>query len=174
MKMIGRQASPEAEWVLRAFSGETGGISITEFAPGIILTGPVIKRHRKQAELYQNRLYASTMEVHCERAWKTFCDWFNESLPAITRLCFSSGYGHDKKDHAKQLFWGKTHQLYDLERLAERTHGYKIHPSRNGFYKGSTISLPWGFLQPHRPGKHEGPYQLQFHYAMEPILALLA
>lgn len=165
---------PDAvRWVFRAFTGETDGESIAHFATGVRIVSPVIRKHKQKAEIYQNRLYASTIESQFPEKWGAFKRWFEAYLPDITRFCFSTGYCRRPGDHADSLFWGKTKRFYDLDLLARKMRGQTIEPSRRGYYAGSTITLPWGFLQPHRPGKSEGPYQLQFHYSMEEVVALV-
>lgn len=164
----------EVKWVFQAFTGETNGMPIAQFAAGVEINSPIIKKHGMKAELYQNRLYPSTIEAQFPARWQTFRVWFEKNLPEITRLCFSTGYCSEVANHADCLFWGKTKRFYDLKRLILNMRGQKIEPSRRGYYAGSTITLPWGFLQPHRPGKSEGPYQLQFHYSMDEIASLSA
>jgi hypothetical protein len=61
-----------------------------------------------------------------------------------------------------------------IEDLACRSQGRTVLPSSNGGVNpGSTIVLPWGFLQAHHPGKESGPYQLQFHHDLDDIDALM-
>lgn len=173
LEIRGVDVPSDVRWVFQAFTGETNGTPIRLFAEGVRINSPIIKKHNQMAEIYQNRLYASTIEAQFPSKWQTFQSWFERRLPDITRMCFCTGYCSKPADHAESLFWGRTKRFYDLNILVSQMRGQKIEPSRRGYYAGSTITLPWGFLQPHRPGKSEGPYQLQFHYSMESISNLL-
>lgn len=172
LQIQGVTVPADVSWVLESFTGETNDVPIVQFAAGVRINSPLIKKYGMPAELHQNRLYPSTIRAQFPGRWEVFSKWFEKHLPEITHLCFRTGYCADLLNHADRLFWGKTNCFYDLKRLIAHMDGNHIEPSRRGYYAGSTITLPWGFVQVHRPGKSEGPYQLQFHYSMQQLLEL--
>jgi hypothetical protein len=163
-------------WALRAFLGETDGMPISKFAPNAIMLGPVIKRHGVAAELYQNRLYGSTLAASYPEEWQSLQDWFKVNMAEITDCCFRSGMCADALDErstAEYVFVGSLGSFFTVSSLVEASRDWVVTPSSSGYYKGSTLRMPWGFLQGHRPGKDEGPYQVQFHWVAKDMLALL-
>ena len=171
--ITGRPVPNEVKWVFRAFTGETEGNTIKEFTGGAKLHGPIIAKHNELAEIYQNRLYASTLEIEFSKKWDAFNSWFNGYMPEITRLLFSTGYCKNPEDFATILHYGNGCHFLIIDDLIKATKGREIYPSKHGYYKGSTLIMPWGFLEVHRPGKHEGPYQLQFHHNRDSILEIM-
>jgi hypothetical protein len=167
---------PSVRWALRAFFGETDGLPISKFSPRAVMLGPVIKRHGVAAELYQNRLYGSTLAASYPEEWQSLQDWFMENMAEITDCCFRSGMCADALDErstAEYVFVGSLGRFFTVSSLVEASRGWVVTPSSSGYYKGSTLRMPWGFLQGHRPGKDEGPYQVQFHWSVKDMLALL-
>lgn len=167
---------PSVRWALKAFFGETDGLLITKYAPHASMLGPVIKRHGVEAELYQNRLYGSSLAASYPEEWQSLQDWFMENMAEITDCCFRSGMCADVLDErstAEYVFVGRLGRFFTVSTLVEASRGWVVTPSSSGYYKGSTLRMPWGFLQGHRPGKDEGPYQVQFHWAVKDMLALL-
>lgn len=154
----------DIDWVFRAFTGNTGGKKIFCFANKARPLGPIIKKHDEYAEIYQNRLYASTIREFYFDEWEVFSNYFKTNFIKITKILFSMGYCSDPSLFADIIYYGCSNLFYKIADMASYSKNFQIEPSPNGYYKGSTINMPWGFLQVHRPGKHEGPYQLQFHH----------
>jgi hypothetical protein len=164
------------KWTLRAIFGETDGISIMDFAPEAKLLSPQIKRHKLQAEVYQNRLYPSTIAQSYPNRWNELKAWFSEHMAEITDCCFRSGMCDDNRDShvtAEFIYIGYLGKFYTTKSIIEASLPHVINYSQTGYYKGSTILMPWGFLQGHRPGENDGPYQVQFHWRGKDILELL-
>ncbi len=167
---------PSVRWALSAFFGETDGLPITKFAPHAVMLGPVMRSRGIQAELYQNRLYASTLAASYPEEWQSLQGWFMENMAEITDCCFRSGMCSDALDErstAEYVFVASLGRFFTVSSLVESSCNCLVVPSSRGKYKGSTLRMPWGFLQGHRPGKDEGPYQVQFHWAAKDMLALL-
>jgi len=167
---------PSVRWALRAFFGETEGLPVSKFAPRAVMLGPVIKRHGVAAELYQNRLYGSTLAASYPEEWQSLQAWFSEKMAEITDCCFRSGMCADALDErstAEYVFVGSLGKFFTVSSLVDASRDWLVTPSSSGYYKGSTLKMPWGFLQGHRPGKDEGPYQVQFHWAAKDMLTLL-
>ncbi len=167
---------PSVRWALSAFFGETDGMPISKFAPRASLLGPVIKRHGEAAELYQNRLYGSTLAASYPEEWHCLQGWFRDNMAEITDCCFRSGMCADALDErstAEYVFVGCLGRFFTVSSLADSSREWLVTPSCSGYYKGSTLRMPWGFLQGHRPGRDEGPYQVQFHWVAKDMLSLL-
>jgi hypothetical protein len=176
-KKTGRPIPQNAIWALKAFFGETDGIKILEFAPKVKFTGPIIKKHRAFAEIYQNRLYASTLSQSYPKEWYSLQSWFRSNINEITDCCFRSGFCSDEADErstAEYVYVGCLARFFTVASISKASEKWEIIPSSNGYYKGSTIIMPWGFLQGHRPGEDSGPYQVQFHWRAKDIVRLLA
>ena len=163
----------EVTFVFKAFTGETDGKSIVEFAPEARLQSPIIKKHNQQAEIYQNRLYISTIQNSYPNQWKVFQEWFRENMLVITHIVLVSGYVKDERHFADAIYYGKENKLFDLRKIQDLSAGYTVDIKRAGYYSGSTLSMPWGYLQLHRPGKSSGAYQLQFHHDYRDIIKLI-
>ena len=160
----------EAYWALRAFTGETNGIPISQFAPRGSFTGPRISRYDTLAEIHQNRLYASTLMKYYEEEWNALEHWFSSNMKLLTEIAFSRGYCSDTSGYVDFIFYGCNNLFLSIDELTQLAAKETIKPSSNGYYAGSTILMPWGFLQVHRPGRKNGPYQLQFHHQLDAIL----
>jgi hypothetical protein len=160
-------------WVFKAFTGETDNQKITDIATDAVLQSPIISKHNLQAEVYQNRLYITTIQKSYPSKWAGFKDWFQSMLPVITQIVFSSGYCKDSMFHANILYYGKTNRFFLIKDIIKQSGNFELVPKLKGRYAGSTLAMPWGYLQIHRPGKHDGPYQLQFHHDLLLITSLL-
>jgi hypothetical protein len=102
--------------------------------------------------------------------------WFRENMAEVTDCCFRSGMCADALDErstAEYVFVGYLGRFFTVHSLVEASKDWLVIPSSSGYYKGSTLKMPWGFLQGHRPGKDEGPYQVQFHWSAKDMLSLL-
>jgi hypothetical protein len=163
----------EVVFVFKAFTGETDGKNILEFAPEARMQSPRIKKHNLQAEIYQNRLYISTIQNSYPNQWKVFQEWFRENMQVITHVVLSSGYAKDERHFADAIYYGKENSFFDLRKIQDLSAGYTVDIKKSGYYSGSTLNMPWGYLQLHRPGKTYGAYQLQFHHDYRDIIKLI-
>jgi hypothetical protein len=91
-------------------------------------------------------------------------EWFNSNMSALTVFVFSAGFVKHAEFWADTLYIGSDRRFLPINRLAASSASMPIWLRESGRFPGSTIQLPWGFLQPHRPGRTSGPYQLQFHH----------
>jgi hypothetical protein len=94
----GKSIPTNVRWTLKALFGETDGMTIMDYAPQAKLLSPQIKRHKQQAEVYQNRLYASTIAMSYPQEWDDLKKWFSEHMAEITDCCFRSGMCDDNSD----------------------------------------------------------------------------
>lgn len=126
----------------------------------------------KDYELRKHRLTANTLKGYDEKLYKDLLIWFDDNMEDIYTFCFSSGLAKNKKDWA-DLVWYKN-DLNEVEvdevinimdtkiKLKHRAY----YGSRTG---GSTIQLPFGFVQRHSPTK-KIPGDMQFHHSYEDIM----
>jgi hypothetical protein len=170
--LTGQNVPDEAVWALKAFTGSTGGMAISAFAPAATFSSALIRG--EIAEASQNRLHAATISISYRDAWRIFAAWFNGHLPLITDIAFRRGLAARTMDFADVLYSGATNRFHRLDQVIASVAGTSIGLRSTGRFAGSVIVLPWGFLQAHRPGRNYGPYQLQFHYEMGLIEELLA
>ncbi|MFQ3607889.1 MAG: hypothetical protein SNJ55_04580 [Chloroherpetonaceae bacterium] len=170
--LCGEKIPEEVTFVFKAFTGETDAKNIIEFAPEAKLKSPIIKKHNQQAELYQNRLYISTIQESYSRQWKTFQEWLRNKMSLVTHIVLSSGYAKNERDFADAIYYAKANQFFDLKEIQKLSAGYTVEKRDSGYYAGSTLTMPWGYLQLHRPGRKDGPYQLQFHHNYTDIIKL--
>ena len=127
----------------------------------------------KQEE-HQKRLKASSIALHYKSIWEETLNFFNENIGLITKLSFSQGLASSVKDYADVVIYNKVVKgqnvflIKDLvESAEEKVLTTPVVPGpRNG---GSTLYLPTGFVQMHRP---QGQNQLQFHHQYKKISIL--
>lgn len=132
----------------------------------------------RDLEQHQQRLVGSTLRVNEPTSWSATLCWLQEKVPQLTELCFSRGLCEKPEDHA-DFVWYYTEpnvQPANLEiyRIADIVAGVrKVTPKdratiglKNG---GSTVVLPFGFLQMHRPKKKN---QAQFHHDRDKVRRL--
>ena len=169
-----------ALWSLQALTGETGGITIESFAKGVTLTDKTKRGHTDLLEREDNRLLAKTIKREFPKEWTALTEWFRLEFEAITRLVFSRGYCANQIDWAEIVHYrnkSKTSSpiFIPINDIVNCTGQEHIDPSPG---QGSTLWLPWGFLQVHRPtpsGKPKsGPFQLQFHHKRPRMLEHIA
>lgn len=117
------------------------------------------------------RLAMGTIRVYSRTLYEEIIDFFQANVSTISRLCFASGSASRPEDQAKGILYNNAPggpQIFSIEKLEREltTGAHKISPGpRNG---GTTIWLPFGFLQMHRP---QGKNLLQFHHQLERLKA---
>ena len=138
----------------------------------------IIKRYggrNQNLELRKHRLVADTLKEYDSNLYYCLLQWFNDNIFELFDFCFAKGLASDPSDWA-QIVWYKNMigenqfdtmiYLPDLQGYIPRSVEYG---TRNG---GSTIQLPFGFVQWHSPRKII-PGNLQFHHNYEKILRLI-
>lgn len=164
-----RKIPEDAIWCLKALSGETDGELIEDFANGVKFSQRFDKHTGRLKEIEDNRLFAITINNSFPKKWNGCMDWFKKEIKEITRMVFAKGYCIDPKYHPKLIYY-RNHDFISIEDIVNASQDKFIGPDPRG---GSTIKLPWGFLQVHRPTRagaiKKGPFQLQFHHKLERI-----
>lgn len=122
-------------------------------------------------ERRKHRLVAATLRKYDEKMCDFLLNWFNDNISELFDFCFSKGLAANSEDWA-QIVWYKNMigendldtMLY-LPDLQDRVPSTATYGTRNG---GSTIQLPFGFVQWHSPRKVI-PGNLQFHHTYSKI-----
>lgn len=129
----------------------------------------------KSLELRKHRLVAETLMAYNEDLYINLLSWFNSNIANIFDFCFSKGLARNERDWA-DIVWYKNlvgENSFDtmiyLPDIAKTIPRNATYGTRNG---GSTIQLPFGFVQWHSP-RRVIPGNLQFHHDYEKICNLM-
>lgn len=120
----------------------------------------------KSYETRKHRLVKETLDAYNKSLSNVLIDWFNKNMENIFDFCFSKGLAKYEKDWAKVLWYKNELSENDLDDLFLIDEIKKKLPknaefgNRNG---GTTIQLPFGFVQWHSPTKVI-PGSIQFHH----------
>lgn len=133
----------------------------------------------REFENHKRRIVAETMRRYDRELYDAFLKWFVQHAGNLAELCFARGGAKDPKDWAQYVWYrnelGETSvdaifKVSDVcaavSREAERLTAFG---SVNG---GSTIQLPFGFVQWHSPQKTI-PGSIQFHHTHKRICAIM-
>ena len=128
-------------------------------------------------ELRKNRLVAETMNAYDQKLSQCLIDWFKSNIGNVTDMCFARGAASRFSDWA-QFVWYKNElgedSLDDVFRIDEISLKSQEAAELVRFGNrigGSTIQLPFGFVQWHSPNK-QIPGCLQFHHVYQSIKSL--
>ncbi|MCK9479883.1 MAG: hypothetical protein M0R40_10370 [Firmicutes bacterium] len=123
----------------------------------------------------KHRLVAETLKAYDFNLANILISWINANISNLFDFCFSRGLAKNKKDYA-QIIWYKNmlgenelDKLIYLPDILKRVPPTAEYGNKNG---GSTIQLPFGFVQWHSPSK-KTPGSLQFHHNYSKIVDLL-
>lgn len=174
-KHFGKAVPPKVRRGLDLFIG--GDREIIEKAmKGKEFLGPKHRRTGVPLEIHQGRLVALTLDHHFSEDWKATLQWFRSNIGAITDFAFARGYAKDSSDFATHIWYVKAQTSTDngsvskisnlIEACTRNSEDIAVGP-KNG---GTTIQLPFGFLQMHAP-KSEN--LMQFHHNRSKIESLL-
>ena len=101
--------------------------------------------------------------------------WFNDNIKDIFSFCFATGLVSDESEWAN-IVWYRNElaendmdDMFNVDDVRERLMPTAEYGTRTG---GSTIQLPFGFVQWHSPTKVI-PGCMQFHHNFEKIKALM-
>jgi hypothetical protein len=150
--------------VQRALSLYIGGSE----ALSILRCLPIGDRNLRRYELRKSRLVWESLEACGGGLAESLLDWFKRNCGHLASFCFSRGLGSTPADWAEFIWYrnliGES-DLDELFRVEDLVEGSRLSPDlvkpgpRNG---GSTILLPFGFLQWHQE-------QMQFHHRLRDI-----
>lgn len=141
------------------------------------LRGP-LHRGGKPLEIHQGRLCADTIIKNLPDHWNELINWFNQNITSIADLCFSKGLCKFSEDQADTLWYfdlkqEKSFGINSIIRIKDILDKMKHlqNPCIAGEKNcGTTIQLPFGFLQMHSPGETN---EMQFHHSFQKLKAIL-
>lgn len=166
----GQKVPQDVEVVLSLFIGGENLINFQqEFAEG--LRASATEKYHEQ-EVHQNRLVLESIDQFLPDALATTFDFLQKNLRLVSELSFFTGLASNPEDCAEVVIYNQVHSGKNvfsksdlLSAMEVRTNQDLITPGdKNG---GSTIKLPTGFLQMHKP---QGANLLQFHHSYEKVL----
>ncbi|MBR2436189.1 MAG: hypothetical protein IKB24_01525 [Alistipes sp.] len=120
----------------------------------------------------KSRLVKVTLEKYDKSLSDALIQWMKSNIVNITDFCFAKGLASNPEEWSVYLWYKNevggrlTEKLYnisDIKRAVAEKADAVIYGTRMG---GSTIQLPFGFLQ-----WHQG--QMQFHHQLKKILTLV-
>jgi hypothetical protein len=176
-RQFGRRVPDSVRLGLGLFIGPVTEREMRRVLGGRPTHGPVRKKDGVSQEFHQERFVAATLEKIIPREWSETLAWLRCELPSIVELCFARGLCASAQGNAEFIWYhvlgeGSGRRIKSrIVPVAELIRAIRAMPEarravvgpRNG---GSTITLPFGFLQMHRPA---GGNQLQFHHGLEAI-----
>lgn len=125
----------------------------------------------KKYELHKNRLTARTLKAYDESLHEALIQWFKDNIYNITDFCFARGLALNEGDRAA-LIWYKNmlgendvDEVIQIKKLCAQANNNKKMIQFGAKGGGTTISLPFGFVQ-----WHQG--SMQFHHQHEKITSL--
>lgn len=130
---------------------------------------------QKEYEYHKNRLVADTLKIYDKTLYMALLSWFVENTSDIVDFCFSKGLAKDQNAWAN-VIWYKNelgennfNDIFTISKmkdvLSKRAKFDICYGNRGG---GTTIQLPFGFVQWHSPTKVI-PGCIQFHHSYKKI-----
>ena len=128
----------------------------------------------------KRRLVGDTLKKYDEHLYEVLISWFKENIVDITDFCFSTGLAKNKNT-CPQLIWYKNELLENqvdeiiylpslYDEIANKLDEIDIQYGDRG--GGTTLQLPFGFVQWHSP-KKKIPGMMQFHHSYYKIITLI-
>jgi hypothetical protein len=171
----GQRVPAEVERCLSLFIG--GDEEAVRMAMrGRRLLGPVHRRTGVLLEEHQIRLVAKTLETYFRDDWHATIAWFGANIASIADFAFSRGYAKASADFATHLWYvkaagySKDSLLSPMQNLTSACSRHSDMVSTGRKNGGTTIQLPFGFLQMHSP---KAENLMQFHHSRAKISAIL-
>ena len=139
-------------------------------------TIPALKKY----ELRKWRVTKDTMDRYNPTLSKCLIKWFRENIVEVFDFCFVRGLAKNERDWAdviwyKNLLGGEEDPdtLFDMQNLKDKIYAHRSMVTYGSRYGGSTIQMPFGFLQYHNPPK-KYPSQncMQFHHKLVELKSL--
>ena len=148
-------------------------IGTAEDTPNIIEEYSTDPNHKKY-ELRKHRVTATTLRNYDPELAHQLLIWFRQNIKEIFDFCFSRGMAKYERDWAS-IIWYKDNvdsngfdEIYSINEIKNHLNSDINFGDKSG---GTTIQLPFGFLQWHSPSKTI-PGKMQFHHKLEKIRSL--
>lgn len=174
-KQFGVQVPTKVRTVLELFIGGNK-LQLQKAMNGKRFCGPFHRRSGISQEEHQVRLLGLTLEKYFPSEWSATLKWFTENIGDLAEFVFARGYASKKTDFATHIWYldqNHTPQFNLVIPVAQIKAGATKKQTevrvgdRNG---GSTIQLPFGFLQMHAPRSEN---LMQFHHNLEKVRSLV-
>lgn len=129
----------------------------------------------KNYELKKHRIVGDTLGVYSEELYNTLLNWMKDNMYNIVKFCFSMGLAAKEQDWAEVIWYvnelgdGNFNYACNIDLLAKKAQeaaSTEVCYGSRGH--GTTIRLPFGFVQWHSPTKSI-PGCLQFHHNLYKI-----
>lgn len=173
MKLAGDDSwSDDAARGLRLFIG--GASNVAGLEDSLRLGLEFSKSRNNSFHLNQvrhSRLSASDLRAVDSTALDSMLRAIKLSLPLITRFSFASGAASNPEDWADIVVYNNSSSgissilTDDLAKIPQKLRDVVAFGPRNG---GTTVRMPWGFLQEHHPQGHN---LMQFHHQENLLLS---
>jgi hypothetical protein len=166
----GQSTPQEVELVLSLFvGGENLNKFQQEFSDGLHKS---VNESFYDQQVHQNRLMLKSIDRLFPEALSTTFEFLKANLRIVTELMFFKGLASKSEDCAEVVIYNQVYSGRNVFSKADLLSAIDsagnlekvVSGSRNG---GSTIQLPTGFLQMHKP---QGKNLLQFHHNYEKVL----
>jgi hypothetical protein len=166
----GQSTPQEVELVLSLFvGGENLNKFQQEFSDGLNRS---VNESFYDQQVHQNRLVLNSIDKLIPEALSTTFEFLRANLRIMTELMFFRGLASKSEDCAEIVIYNQVYSGRNVFSKADllsaidsaRNLEKVVSGNRNG---GSTIQLPTGFLQMHKP---QGKNLLQFHHNYEKLL----
>ena len=133
----------------------------------------------KKYESHKHRVVADTLRLYNQNVYEAFFRWFVDHAGQLAELCFAKGGASRSQDWAQYVWYknqlGET-SIDDIFKVEDICFAVSAAAERNTFFGGrnggSTIQLPFGFVQWHSPQKTI-PGSIQFHHKYSSLSAII-
>lgn len=124
----------------------------------------------KKYEIKKHRLVADTLKRYNETLYCEMLEWFGANTSLIFDFCFSKGLAKDSAEWADVIWYingfnendvDEMFLISELKEMFAKEENMSVEYGTRG--GGSTIQLPFGFVQWHCPSKIL-PGEMQFHH----------
>ena len=134
----------------------------------------------KELEYRKHRIVAETMKRFDRDVYDAFLEWFVQHAGNLAELCFARGGAKDPKDWAQYVWYRNELDETNVDAIfkvsdvcAAASAEAKRQTAFGKVNGGSTIQLPFGFVQWHSPQKTI-PGSIQFHHMYKRVCAIVS
>ena len=124
----------------------------------------------KEYEKRKHRLVAETLKLYNQTLYSEMLEWFKTNIDLIFDFCFSKGLARDSSEWADIIWYingfgendvDEMFLISELKEIFSQKENTSVEYGTRG--GGTTIQLPFGFVQWHCPSKVI-PGEMQFHH----------
>lgn len=133
---------------------------------------------KKDYEVRKHRLVGDTLKRYDSKLYSALLNWFKDNIKNIADFCFSKGLAKNESDWANVVWYrnllgeNQVNDIYFIDDMTSKLEKYGRSATEYGNVGGgTTIQLPFGFVQWHSPTK-KIPGDMQFHHNHEKVSLL--